>query len=119
VEQKRGTKKRPATPPEGIFPRIDRADDFAYLDADLIDAPLSVRSRLPGDRISPGGGVGSKKLKDYFIDRKVERSLRDAVPIVACGDSPVWVVGYTVDRRFQVTEKTNRILKLTFLYTDL
>ena len=119
VERKKGTKKRPATPPEGIFSRIDRADDFAYLDADLVDAPLSVRGRLPGDRISPGGGVGSKKLKEYFIDRKVERSLRDSIPIVACGDAPVWVVGYTVDRRYQVTEKTERILKLTFLYTDL
>ena len=119
VERKPGSKKRPAPLPDGIFSRIDRADDFAYLDADLLDAPLFVRTRLPGDRISPGGGSGSKKLKDYFIDRKVERSLRDAVPIVACGDTPVWVVGYTMDRRFQVTEKTERILKLTFLYTDL
>ena len=118
VERKRGTKKRPALPTDKLFSRVDQADNFAYLDADLLDAPLSVRTRLPGDRISPGGGIGSKKLKDYFIDRKVERSLRDAVPIVACGVIPVWVVGFTVDRRFQVTERTEHILKLTFLYTD-
>jgi len=118
VERTRGKKKRPAAPDE-LFSRIDQADDFAYLDADLIDAPLSVRARLPGDRISPGGGVGSKKLKDYLIDRKVAYSQRDSIPIVACGETPVLVVGFTVDRRFQVTEKTRRILKLTFLYTDL
>ena len=58
-------------------------------------------------------------MKDYFIDRKVEKSLRDSIPIVACGGIPVWVVGFTVNSYFQVTEKTERILKLSFLYTDL
>ncbi|MBN1881418.1 MAG: tRNA lysidine(34) synthetase TilS [Deltaproteobacteria bacterium] len=118
LERERDTHERQESSPDGPDSRIARGSDFAYLDADLLSAPLSVRARLPGDRISPGGGGGSKKIKDYFIDRKIERSQRDSIPIVACGETPVWVVGFTVDRRFHVTEKTERIIKLTFISTD-
>lgn len=118
IKRKQGIKKRPTAASDEYSSGTDRAESVVHLDADLLDAPLSVRARLPGDRISPGGGSGSKKLKEYFIDRKVERSRRDSIPIVACGEIPVWVVGFTVDRRFQVTEKTERILKLSFIPTD-
>jgi tRNA(Ile)-lysidine synthase len=36
-----------------------------------------VRNRRPGDRLSPLGMKGSKKLKDVFIDKKISRNIRD------------------------------------------
>src|SRR4030095_13133370 len=57
----------------------------------LLRAPLSVRNRRPGDRFTPVGLDGRKKLQDFFVDRKVARRDRDAVPIVVdAADRVVW-----------------------------
>jgi tRNA(Ile)-lysidine synthase len=45
--------------------------------------PLLLRTRRPGDRFSPEGGRGSKKLKSWLIDRKVPREERDRLLVLA------------------------------------
>jgi tRNA(Ile)-lysidine synthase len=52
----------------------------------------------------------SKKLQDYFVDRKVDEPLRDHVPILCSGDSIVWIVGYAIDAKVAVTENTTNYL---------
>ena len=54
---------------------------------------LVVRTWRPGDRISPVGLNGSKKLQDLFVDAKVPRGERQRWPVVACGNDVVWVPG--------------------------
>lgn len=51
-----------------------------------------VRTRRPGDRIRPLG-CGEKLLSDYFTDKKIDRPLRDFVPLVAMGQNILWAVG--------------------------
>lgn len=47
------------------------------------DAKLMLRTRRPGDRIQPRGINGhSQKLKQWFIDRKIPRNLRDNIPLL-------------------------------------
>ena len=52
--------------------------------------PLWWRGRRPGDRFRPESGGGSKKLKDWLIDRKVPREARDALRILA--DDAGWIL---------------------------
>jgi tRNA(Ile)-lysidine synthase len=47
--------------------------------------PLAIRTRRPGDRFTPDGGRGTRKLKSWLIDRKVPREQRDALVLVASG----------------------------------
>ncbi len=49
---------------------------------------LRLRTRRPGDRFKPQGmGGQSRKLKDWMIDRKIPRELRDQIPLIcANGD---------------------------------
>ena len=54
-----------------------------------------MRTRRPGDRIRPLGG-GDKLLSDYFIDKKIDRPLRDAIPLVAVGSRVHWVRGHNI-----------------------
>jgi tRNA(Ile)-lysidine synthase len=54
--------------------------------------PLTVRTFRPGDRFHPLGAPGGKKLKDFFIDQKVEREARASLPLVDAGEI-LWVVG--------------------------
>lgn len=86
---------------------------FAVLDADRIEGPLVVRTRRPGDRISPLGMKGTKKLQDILVDAKVPRDERDRVPIVADGRGIVWVVGLRLDRRAAAVPETRRPMALT------
>jgi len=86
----------------------------AWLDADVTGEELRVRSRRPGDRFRPLGLGGEKKLQDFFVDARIPRAERDAVPLVCGKPGIVWVVGHRIDERARVTEATHRLLRLRF-----
>jgi len=83
------------------------------VDRKRISEPLRVRFRRRGERFWPLGARGEKKLKDFFIDQKVPRRLRDRIPLVVSGDRVIWVVGYRIDERVKVTEKTEEVLLIS------
>ncbi|HOP46533.1 MAG TPA: tRNA lysidine(34) synthetase TilS [Desulfobacteraceae bacterium] len=85
----------------------------AFLNADRIAYPLIIRNVKEGDRFVPLGMKGHKKLKDFFIDRKIPFETRIQIPILVCRDHPVWVCGMRIDDRFKVTAGTGKILKIT------
>lgn len=81
--------------------------------AGAVHLPLGVRSRRPGDRFQPIGAPGTRKLQDFFVDRKVPRADRDAVPLVVDGrDRIVWVVGQSVAQDFRVTDPSQGVILL-------
>ncbi len=41
-----------------------------------------VRTRMNGDVFSPEGMDGRKKIKDYFIEKKIPRRFREQIPII-------------------------------------
>ena len=86
----------------------------AWLDADVAGEDLRVRSRRPGDRFWPLGLTGEKKLQDFFVDARLPRAQRDAVPLVCGKPGIVWVVGHRIDGRARVTEISHRLLRLRF-----
>jgi tRNA(Ile)-lysidine synthase len=87
------------------------APGTAIVRSDLCRGPLSVRNRRPGDRFTPVGLPGRKKLQDFFVDRKVARRDRDAVPLVVdAADRIVWVAGYGIDEAFRVTDPAQAVV---------
>jgi len=71
------------------------------VDGDRLAGPLSVRNWRRGDWFCPFGmGGHRKKLQDFFVDRKVDRKLRDRIPLVVAPAGIVWVAGYRGDERF-------------------
>lgn len=87
----------------------------ACLDARKIRYPLVLRNFRPGDRFVPLGMEGRKKVKDFFIDRKVPRRLRSRLPILLSGDKILWVCGMMIDERVKVLPRTEKVLKITFV----
>jgi len=57
---------------------------------------LVIRSRQPGDRMTPTGLTGSVSLKQLFIDHKIPEPVRSRIPVLIAGDQVVWVAGYRV-----------------------
>jgi tRNA(Ile)-lysidine synthase len=86
----------------------------ALLDAEAVGDQLVVRSRRRGDCFRPLGLDGEKKLQDQFVDAKVPRHQRDAVPLVCASWGIAWVVGHCIDERAKVQEGTLRLLRLSF-----
>ena len=82
--------------------------------ADGLTLPLAVRSRKPGDRLSPLGlGGRRKKVQDVLVDRKVPREGRDSLPLVVdSADKIVWIVGESVAEDFRVTEASQAVILL-------
>ncbi len=86
-----------------------------YLDADKIVFPVYLRTRKPGDRFSPLGLKGSKKVKDLFIDCKIPFSRRSQYPIlVDQEDNILGVIGLRPDQKYRITGDTRRVLYLRF-----
>lgn len=68
----------------------------AYFDPGRVPFPWVVRTFTPGDRISPMGMTGHKKVKELFIDAKVPRAVRRRIPLLFCGETLLWVGGLRV-----------------------
>jgi tRNA(Ile)-lysidine synthase len=82
------------------------------LDLDKIQGPLQVRVRKTGDTFNPLGARGRTKLKKFFIDAKVPKTMRDRVPLVSDKDRILWVVGYRLANDVRITDDTKKVLKL-------
>jgi tRNA(Ile)-lysidine synthase len=81
-------------------------------DFDKIKGDIKVRNRKDGDKFIPLGMKGTKKLKDLFIDLKVEKGERSKIPLICFGDDIAWIVGYRVSDKFKITEDTKNILQI-------
>ena len=102
-----------AEPVAGAMVSSAATTDTALVRFDLCSGNLAVRNRRPGDRFRPVGLAGQKKLQDYFVDRKVRRKQRDAVPLVVDeADRIVWVAGFGIDEAFRVTDPAQAVIIL-------
>jgi tRNA(Ile)-lysidine synthase len=87
----------------------------ANFDYDKIHGDLHLRNRRPGDRFQPLGMSGTKKLKDFFIDEKIPRAMRDSIPVLTDGNDILWIIGYRIDDRFKITSDTKTQLGVTVI----
>lgn len=67
-----------------------------FLSPDSFTFPLTLRSIRPGDRFIPFGMSRSKKIQDYFVDRKVARFRRAQAPVLTDGGRILCVVGHEI-----------------------
>ncbi len=85
-----------------------------YVDAHKVKGKLYIRNRRRGDRFSPLGMKGSKKVKDYFINLKVPKELRSAVPILCDDSNIIWLIGYRMSELYKIDGNTSRTYKITY-----
>lgn len=84
-----------------------------YLDAASVGRELRVRSWRAGDRMTPLGMRGKKKVQDLFTDDKVPRWERHRIPVVTDAQGRiVWIVGRRIAEAGRITGKTRRVVRL-------
>jgi tRNA(Ile)-lysidine synthase len=84
----------------------------ALFDADQIEGELIVRGFRRGDRIGPLGMIGTRKVHDVFVDRKLPRERRSTWPIVESRNGILWIPAMLRSRLALVTEATSKLLQL-------
>lgn len=97
---------------DGLAVDIEKTDimpnDGKALTVDLDGiSGATLRFRRDGDVFAPFGG-GSKKLKQYLIDKKIPRRLRDRIPLICRGNEVLVVVGVEISDKVKVTEHTKQ-----------
>lgn len=75
-----------------------------------LNSEISIRNRRNGDYFYPEGMEGKKKLKDYFIDEKIERDRRGNIGLLTVNGEIMYVIGKRRDRRFAFKDNGIRLI---------
>ncbi len=88
------------------------------IDGDKLKGNLLVRYRKEGDRFIPIGMTNQKKLKDFFIDEKIPRNIRDKTPILCDNEEIIWVAPYRMSENYKVDKNTKNIINICMEVTS-
>lgn len=79
------------------------------------ETTLCIRTWLPGDRFRPLGAPGSRKLQDWFTDRRIPPAVRHRLPIVCTLQGEVvWTPGFPPAESRRLASTAARALWLTY-----
>lgn len=92
----------------------DPRSDTVAVRAASVTPPFLVRNWRPGDSFRPLGlGGRAKKLQDFFVDRKIRRAERAAIPLVIDPRlGVVWVAGHGLAEDVRITAPDEGVLVL-------
>lgn len=90
-----------------------QAPAILYCDAEKVCFPMIVRSFQKGDRFHPLGAPGSKKVGDFFTDRKIPAGQRNRIPILTDQKGIIALLGLRPDQRAAIGPSTRRILAVS------
>ena len=93
---------------------VEMDEESLLISEELLNMPLTIRHRKPGDRMQYSGLNGSKKIKDIFIDEKTPVYKRDKAWLVEDQTGEIlWLISYRQKHLFTIkeTDKLTYILK--------
>jgi tRNA(Ile)-lysidine synthetase, N-terminal domain/tRNA(Ile)-lysidine synthetase, C-terminal domain len=93
--------------------KISTSKSMAFLDADKLLFPLTIRHPKKGDNFIPFGMRGRKLISDYCIDCKMTAIEKEDLWLLCSGKDVVWVIGERIDNRFRVDDMTKRVYHLS------
>ncbi len=97
------------------FPSERINNNSIVCDLEKLTLPLMVRTRKKGDRMTLKGMTGTKKLKDLFINEKIDREKREEWPIVVDSNGNlVWVPSLRRSNIGLPSNETKKFVLLSF-----
>jgi len=94
--------------------KLQNTNSIACLDATEIKFPLLLRKWKQGDYFYPLGMKKKKKLSKFFIDLKLSKTDKEKVWVIEMNKKITWVIGYRIDDRFKLTDKTKNVIRLAY-----
>ncbi|MGA7826815.1 MAG: tRNA lysidine(34) synthetase TilS [Geobacteraceae bacterium] len=84
----------------------------AYFDPLVVSFPWTLRTFRAGDRFRPFGMSGTRKVKDFFIDRKIPLFLRRTLPLLFSAGELFWVCGLSVSESGRIQPGTLEVVEV-------
>lgn len=81
-----------------------------YVDISLVRWPLIIRRWREGDRFTPLGMKGRKKVSDFLVDAKMSKLAKEHQLVIESAGEIIALVGQRLDSKFKVTSSTKNIL---------
>lgn len=92
---------------------IVKNSNVACIDFEKLTLPLKIRRPKEGDVFYPLGMNGKKKLSDFFIDQKFNLLEKENCWLLTSNEQIVWIIGYRLDDRFKIDEKSKKMIKIS------
>ena len=83
-------------------------------DLDKIPEGSVIRTKRVGDKFTPFGLKGGKKLKDYLIDKKIPVRNRDKLPLLCYNSKVLAIFGVEIADEIKLTDETVNTISLKF-----
>ncbi len=87
------------------------ADGALYIAAEKVGKSAELSTRKDGEKFEPFGG-GTRKLKEFFIDKKIPSRLRDFLPILRSGGKILAVFGVEISQLSKLDNNSEKAYKL-------
>lgn len=99
---------------------VSYSNQTMFIHQDDVKLPLVIRTRKDGDRMTPLGMKGTKKIKNIFIEEKIPIMERNSWPIVTDRKGEIiWLPGLKKSKWAVSNEKSGRYISLTYTSKDL
>ncbi len=94
---------------------IIKTKNTANLNYEKLIFPLKLRHWIDGDKFMPFGMNKFKKLSNYFSDNKFSILDKENTWVLTDNENNIiWIVNNRIDNRFKITEKTEKILQISY-----
>lgn len=87
----------------------ENTDRSLKFDGDKIPNGAVIRLRREGDVFKKFGG-GTKKLKDYLIDKKIPKNERDLIPLIAKDNEVLLIFGVEISDKIKLDKNSKNCL---------
>lgn len=82
-----------------------------YIDLDKIPKDAVIRNAKASDVFTKFGG-GTKKLCDYFTDKKIPKRIRNNIPLIAVENKVLAIFNLAISEEVKVDKHTDRVAKI-------
>lgn len=82
---------------------------YAWLDADTLEFPLTLRRWKAGDKFRPLGMKGFQKISDYLTNRKLSVPEKENTWVLCSGNRIVWLVGHRISDDHKLVEESRMV----------
>ncbi len=85
---------------------------LSKFDFNKINGDIKLRSRETGDKIYFSSINGNKKIKDFFIDKKIPKEERDRIPLLCLNNDVIFIFKNIYSDYYKVSDNTKEVVYL-------
>jgi tRNA(Ile)-lysidine synthase len=89
--------------------------DAIFVEMEQLPFPWTIRYFREGDRFTPFGMSGRKKIKDLFIDKKIPLESRKNIPLFVCKGEIFWAGGVQQAESTRIIGSPGGLLRLRMI----